>query len=51
MANKSEGGKGLYFIVGGLVVAVAVLSYFLFAPQEQPDLSIDLSDGIEIETN
>ncbi|GGX66015.1 hypothetical protein GCM10011309_15400 [Litorimonas cladophorae] len=51
MANNSGGGKGLYLIVGGLVVAVAVLAYFLFAPNEQPDLAIDLSDGIKIETN
>ncbi|WP_427454279.1 hypothetical protein [Litorimonas sp. WD9-15] len=51
MADNSGGGKGLYLIVGGLVVAVAVLAYFLFAPSEQPDLAIDLDDGIKIETN
>ena len=51
MADNSGGGKGLYLIVGGLVVAVAVLAYFLFAPSEQPDLAIDLDDGINIETN
>jgi len=52
MADNSGGGKGLYLIVGGLVVAVAVLAYFLFlAPSNEPDLAIDLDDGIKIETN
>lgn len=52
MANNAGGGKGLYFIVGALVVAVAVMAYFLFAPSEKPDLAIDIGDtGIEVETN
>jgi len=51
MANNSGGGKGLYLIIGGLVVAVAVMAFMLFAPSNEPDLSIDFSDGIEIETN
>ena len=51
MANNSGGGKGLYLIIGGLVVAVAVMAFMLFAPSNESDLSIDFSDGIEIETN
>jgi len=52
MADKSTGGKGLYLIIGGLVVTVAVLAYFMFAPSNQPDLTIDIGDsGIEVETN
>jgi hypothetical protein len=52
MANNSGGGKGLYLIIGGLVVAVAVMAYFMFAPSNQPDLAIDIGDaGIEVETN
>ncbi len=52
MANNSGGGKGLYLIVGGLVVAVAVIAYLMFAPSNEPDLAIDIGDGgIEVETN
>jgi len=52
MANNSGGGKGLYLIIGGLVVAVAVMAFMLFAPSDEPDLSIDIGDGgIEIDTN
>lgn len=51
MAENNGGGKGLYLIVGGLVVAVAVMAFFLFAPSNEPDVSIDFSDGIDIETN
>jgi len=52
MNGNSFSGKGLYFIVGALVVAVAVMAYFLFAPSEKPDLAIDIGDvGIEVETN
>lgn len=51
MAKNSGGNNGLYFIVGALVVAVLGLSYMMFAPSEQADLEIDLSDGIKIETN
>lgn len=51
MAMNNNGGKGLYLIIGGLVVAVVVLAYFLFAPSEQADLAINLDDGIKIETN
>lgn len=51
MATNNNGGKGPYLIIGALIVAVAILAYFLFAPSEQPDLAIDLDDGLKIETN
>jgi hypothetical protein len=51
MADNSGGNRGLYFIVGALVVAVLGLGYMAFAPSEQADLEIDLSDGIKIDTN
>jgi len=52
MANNSGGGKGLYLIIGGLVVAVAVMAFFLFAPSNEPDLAIDIGDsGITVDTN
>lgn len=52
MAENNGGGKGLYLIVGGLVVAVAVMAFMLFAPSNDPDLSIDIGDGsIEVDTN
>jgi len=51
MADNSGGNRGLYFIVGALVVAVIGLGYLMFAPSEQADLEIDFSDGIKIETN
>ncbi len=52
MADNSGGGKGLYLITGGLVVAVAIMAYFMFAPSNDPDLAIDFGEGgIEVETN
>ena len=53
MAENSSGGKGLYLIVGGLVVAVAVLLFFMFGPgADEPDLSIDIGDSkIEVDTD
>lgn len=52
MASQNGGGKGLYFILGALVVAVAVMAYLQFAPSNEPDLSIDFGEGgIEVETN
>ncbi len=51
MADNSGSNKGLYFIVGALVVVVMGMAYMMFAPSEQPDLEIDLSDGIKIDTN
>ena len=36
--NSTSGGStGIGFIVGGLVVAVAVLAFFLFAPEQSND--------------
>jgi len=45
MASNNGGGKGLYLIVGGLLVAVAVMAYFMFAQSDEPDLAIDIGDG------
>lgn len=51
MADNSSGGKGLYLIIGGLVVAVAVLAFFMFGGADEPDLSIGVGDSkIEIDT-
>ncbi|MDA8708342.1 hypothetical protein N9M10_03115 [Hellea sp.] len=52
MANNSgNGGKGLYMIVGALVVAVLGLGYIVMQGQaDKPDLAISVSeDGIEID--
>ncbi len=51
MAENSGANKGLYFIVGALVVAVAVIAYLMMGGNDEPDLSIKLGeDGIEIDT-
>lgn len=49
--NNGNTTKG--FIIGALVIAVAVLGYFLFMHEaNEPDLSISVSeDGLEIEGN
>ena len=50
----NEGGnKGLYFVVGALVVAVLVLGYFFMQSQaDEPDLSIEVNEeGLEIDTD
>lgn len=52
MSNKNN--KGLYFIIGALVVAVLGLGYMYISGQsaDKPTLSIDVDDdGIDIETN
>ncbi|WP_017932426.1 hypothetical protein [Robiginitomaculum antarcticum] len=53
MADNSGSGKGLYFIVGALVIAVLVIGYFMMAGQaDKPDLAIDVDEGgIQIETD
>ncbi|MDB2439126.1 hypothetical protein N9W89_10450 [Hellea sp.] len=52
MANNSgDGGKGIYFIVGALVVAVLGLGFMVMQGQgDKPDLAISVSeDGIEVD--
>jgi len=54
MANNSgNGGKGLYMIIGALVVAVLGLGYIVMQGQaDKPDLAIEVSeDGIDIDSN
>ena len=54
MANNSGGGgKGIYFIVGALVVAVLGMGYFMIQNQtDEPDLAIEFSeDGIKVDGN
>jgi len=46
--RKSGGGAGLAFLVGGLIVAVAVIAWFVFAggrapAQTAPDLNVDIN--------
>ena len=52
MAEQST-GKGIYFIVGALVIAVLGLGYVLMSQQaDEPDLAISVSeDGIDVDTN
>jgi len=50
----SNSNKGLYFIVGALVVAVLGLGTLYLTGQsaDEPTLSIDVGeDGIDIDTN
>lgn len=54
MANNSgNGGKGIYMIVGALIVAVLGLGYMVMQSQaDKPDLAIEVSeDGIDVDTN
>lgn len=53
MSDGSGSNRGLYFIVGALLVAVLVLGYFFMQEkQNEPDLSIDVNEqGIDINTN
>jgi len=53
MAENTGSGKGIYLIVGGLVVAVAVLAYFMFGgPKDEPALEIGIGDTqIEVQTD
>jgi hypothetical protein len=49
---EASGGKGpMWFILGGLVVAVGVLAYFLWAEEtEDPGVSISITEeGVEVE--
>jgi len=53
MADNNA-NKGLYFIVGALVVAVLGLGYMYITGQsaDEPTLSIDVGeDGIDVDTN
>ncbi|WP_264213825.1 hypothetical protein [Leisingera thetidis] len=53
--NSSGSGPGtgaLAFILGGVVVAVVVIGWFVFGganPVDEPDLRIELPDGSAIE--
>ena len=51
MAERSEGKGPMWFILGGLVVAVGVLAYFLWAEEtEDPGVSISVTEeGVEVE--
>lgn len=54
MANNSgNGGKGIYLIVGALIVAVLGLGYMVVQGQaDKPDLAVEVSeDGIDVDTN
>ncbi|RKQ71852.1 hypothetical protein DES40_1183 [Litorimonas taeanensis] len=54
MSNRSDSNKGLYFIVGALLVAVLGLGYMYISGQsaDEPTLSIDVDeDGIDVDTN
>jgi len=53
MANETGSGKGIYLIVGGLVVAVAVMAYFLLGGStNEPEMEIGIGDTkIEIQTD
>lgn len=51
MSNKS-GGKLTYFIIGAVVVGALAIGFFMLQEQNEPDLSIDVSEeGIDVETN
>jgi hypothetical protein len=51
--NTGSGGKGIYMIVGALIVAVLGLGYVVMQGQaDEPDLAIEFSeDGIDIDSN
>ncbi len=50
MSDQSS-NKFSYFIIGGLVVAVAVLSYFMFFNADEPDLAISVGgETLEVDT-
>jgi hypothetical protein len=47
------GRNGLYLIVGGLVIAVAVLGFILYdEKQNEPGIDVQIGeDGLSVETN
>ena len=45
MATQENNNNSLYFVVGALVVMVAVLGYFFIADENAPD--IDPAAGVE----
>jgi len=52
--NSSSNNKGLYFIVGALVIAVIGMGAVMYKNQiaDKPAISIDLGeDGLDVETN
>ena len=49
--SEQISNKFVYFIIGALVVAVAVLSYFMFFNADEPDLSISVGgETLEVDT-
>lgn len=51
-STNSGGNTTLAFILGAVVVAVAVIGYIVYTgdmPAEQPDVSIELPGGTTIE--
>ena len=54
MANKNTSGKGLYFVLGALVVGVLGMGFMMYSGQsaDKPDLSIEITDkGLEVDSN
>lgn len=54
MSDNNGSGKGIYFIVGALVIAVLGLGYLYVSGQsaDKPDLAISVDDGgIDVDTN
>ncbi|WP_416877103.1 hypothetical protein [Litorimonas sp.] len=54
MSDNNGSGKGIYFIVGALVIAVLGLGYMYFTGQsaDEPDLSIEVDDnGLDVDSN
>lgn len=49
MANEGRSNTGLAFIVGGLVVAVAVLAYFVLG--DGPSVTNEGSTTVNVETS
>jgi hypothetical protein len=54
MSDNNGSGKGIYFIVGALVIAVLGLGYLYISGQsaDKADLSISVDDGgLDVDTN
>lgn len=54
MSDNNGSGKGIYFIVGALVIAVLGLGYLYISGQsaDEPDLAIEVNeDGIDVDSN
>ena len=54
MSDNNGSGKGIYFIVGALVIAVLGLGYMYISGQsaDEPDLAIEVDEnGIDVDSN